>query len=180
MSAFDSTQPRTGERITCFPTRGHSGFGYSLAPGNGPDNDKRLLPRRDRIGQWGIRRLMRQILLAGEEAQERPALLRDLVADRPAQHRIAGLKRVENRPQRDRAVELELHLAANVRQRSQMLRKNDSDQLRHRRDAPTLFRQALQELFEQTVKFLGIIDEQCVAVAVESFQSNLVAELRFQ
>src|SRR5437588_7444032 len=121
MSAFDSTQPRTGERITCFPTRGHSGFGYSLAPGNGPDNDKRFLARRDRVGQWGIRRLMGQILLAGEEAQERPALLRDLVADRPAQHRKACLKRVEDRLQRQLAVDLKLYLTADVRQRSQML-----------------------------------------------------------
>jgi hypothetical protein len=70
---------------------------------------------------------MRQILLAGEEAQERSPLLRDLVADRPAQHGIAGLKRVEDRPQRDRAVELEFYFAADVRQRSEMLRDYDSD-----------------------------------------------------
>jgi hypothetical protein len=98
-----------------------------LPAGNGPDNNKRFLPRRDRIGQWGIRRLMGQILLAGKEAQERPTLLRDLVADRPAQHGIAGLKRVEDRPQRDRAVELKFYFAADVRQRPEMLRDYDSD-----------------------------------------------------
>ncbi len=70
---------------------------------------------------------MGQILLAGEEPQERPTLLRDLVADRPAQHGIAGLERVEDRPQRDRAVELKFYFAANVRQRSEMLRDYDSD-----------------------------------------------------
>jgi len=70
---------------------------------------------------------MGQILLAGEEPQERPTLLRDLVADRPAQHGIAGLERVEDRPQRDRAVELKFYFAANVRQRSKMLREYDSD-----------------------------------------------------
>jgi hypothetical protein len=57
----------------------HNGL---LAAGNGPNDEKRLGPRRDRVGQWGIRRLMGQILLAGEEPQERPALLGDLVADR--------------------------------------------------------------------------------------------------
>ena len=44
-----------------------------------------------------------KILLAGEEPHERPALLRDVVADRPAQHRIAGLERVEDRALRDRS-----------------------------------------------------------------------------
>jgi hypothetical protein len=70
---------------------------------------------------------MGQILLAGEEAQEWPPLLRDLVADRPAQHGIAGFERVEDRPQRDRAVELKFYFAANVRQRSEMLRDYDAD-----------------------------------------------------
>jgi hypothetical protein len=68
-----------------------------------------------------------QILLAGEETQERPALLRDLVADRPAQHGIAGFERVKHRPQRDRPVEFKFYFVANVRQRSQMLRDYDSD-----------------------------------------------------
>jgi hypothetical protein len=70
---------------------------------------------------------MGQILLAGEEAQERPPLLRDLIADRAAQHRIASLERAEDRSQRDWAVELKFYFAADVRQRSQMLRDYDSD-----------------------------------------------------
>ena len=67
----------------------------SLAARNGPYYQKGLRPGRDRFGQWGIRQLMGQVLLAGEEPQERPALLRDVVADRPAQHRIAGLEGIE-------------------------------------------------------------------------------------
>ena len=106
---------------------GDSSPPQKLPSRNGPDNDKRLLPRRDRVGQWGIRRVVGQILLAGEETQERPALLRDLVADRPAQHRIAGFERVEDRSQRDRAVELKFYFAADVRQRSEVLREYDSD-----------------------------------------------------
>jgi len=66
---------------------------------------------------------MGQILLAGEEPQECPALPGDLVADGAAQHRIAGFERVEHRALRDRTLYLKLHVAANLRQRSQMLRK---------------------------------------------------------
>ena len=109
--------------------RGHRNFGFGLAAGDGPNDDERFLPRRDRVGQWSIRRLMGQILLAGEEPQERPALLRDLIADRPTQHRIAGFERVEDRSQRDRAVELKFYFAAHVRQRSEMLREYDSDHM---------------------------------------------------
>jgi hypothetical protein len=44
---------------------------------------------------------MEPIFRAGEESQERAALVRDVVADRPAQHGITGLKRVEDRALRD-------------------------------------------------------------------------------
>jgi len=70
---------------------------------------------------------MRKVLFAGEEPQERPALLRDVIADGPAQHGIAGLKRVEDRLLRDRALDLNLHFAADVRQCSQVLREYDAD-----------------------------------------------------
>ena len=76
-----------------------------LAAGNGPDDDKRLLSGCDRVGQWGVRRLMGQIFLAGEESQEGTALLRDVVADGSAQHGIAGLERVEDRALGGRTLE---------------------------------------------------------------------------
>ena len=50
---------------------------------------------------------MRQVLLTGEEPDERPPLLCDVVADRSAQHRIAGLERVEDRALRDLTLDLE-------------------------------------------------------------------------
>ena len=100
-----------------------------LTAGNGAEDDKGFRPRCDRIGKRGIRRLMREILLAGEEPQERPALLGHLIADRPAQHRIAGLKRVEDRALRDRALDIELDLTTNLRQGSQMVRKDDADHI---------------------------------------------------
>src|SRR6266568_5596991 len=61
----------------------------SVSPaGDGPHQQERLRPRRDGVGQRGVRRFMRQILPAGEEPHKRTALLRDVIADRPAQHRI--------------------------------------------------------------------------------------------
>src|SRR6266568_5205832 len=82
-----------------------------LAAGDGPDDEKGLRPRRDRLGQRGVRWLVGEVPLAGEEPQERPALLRDVVADRPAQHGIAGLEGVEDRALRSLALDLDLHLA---------------------------------------------------------------------
>src|SRR6059036_509647 len=99
----------------------------ALAAGHGTHDQKRLCAHRDRVGQRGIRRFVGQILLAGEEAHERPAPLRDVVADRPAQHRIAGLERVEDRALRDPTLDVELHLAVDVRQLPQMCREHHAD-----------------------------------------------------
>src|SRR5712691_2894149 len=100
-------------------------FWPELAPGHGPYDEKGLRPHRDRVGQRGIRQLVGQIPLAGEEPQERPALLRDVVADRPAQHRITGLQRVDDRALRHRTFNLELHLSVDPRQPPQMCRQHD-------------------------------------------------------
>ena len=86
-----------------------------LPAGNRPDHDKRLLPRRDRIRQRGIRRLVGEILLTRKEPQKRPALLRDVIANRPAQHRIASLERIEHRTLRNRTLYRKLHLTPNIR-----------------------------------------------------------------
>jgi hypothetical protein len=70
---------------------------------------------------------MGEVFLAGEEAHERAALLRGVVADSTAQHGIAGFKCVEHRTLRNRAFDFEGQLLADVRQRSQMLREYDAD-----------------------------------------------------
>ncbi len=71
--------------------------------------------------------LVGQILLAGEEAHERPAFQRHVVADRTAQHRIACLEGVEDRALRDLPLDLERHLALDVRELAQMWRQHDAD-----------------------------------------------------
>src|SRR6266704_5311405 len=94
---------------------------------HGAHHHEGLAPRRDRVGQRGVRQFVGQILLAGEEPQERPAPLREVVADRPAQHRIAGLERVEDRALRDPTLDVELHLAVDVRQLPQVCREHHAD-----------------------------------------------------
>src|SRR5207245_3789198 len=71
----------------------------SLLPspaGDGADDQERLRAGRHRLRQWRIRWLIREILLAGVEPDEGPTLVRDLVADGAAEHRIAGLERIED------------------------------------------------------------------------------------
>ena len=48
-------------------TLGTSAILARLPAGDGPYDSKGLGPRRDRVGQWSVRQLMGQILLAGEE-----------------------------------------------------------------------------------------------------------------
>src|SRR2546422_7351044 len=73
---------------------------------------------------------MGEIPLAREESQERSTLLRDVVADRPSQHRIAGLERLEDRRLRDLTLDVQRYLAVDVRQRPQVRREGHTN---HRR-----------------------------------------------
>src|SRR5580704_8674265 len=97
------------------------------AAGNRSDDQQRLAPRRNRFRQRYIGWLMREILLTSKETQKRPALSRDVIAYGPSQHRIAELKGIEHQPQRRWCFNLERHLAPCLRQRSQMLREDDSN-----------------------------------------------------
>src|SRR5438045_1269044 len=67
------------------------------SPRDGPDDVERLFAARDLIGERGIRRVVRQVLFTREETHHRPALLRDVVADRPFEHRVTGFDGVEDR-----------------------------------------------------------------------------------
>src|ERR1700687_374672 len=98
-----------------------------LAAGNRPEDEKGLFPRCDGVRKWGVRRLEGIVLLASEEAQERTALLGDMIADRAAQHRILGLEGVEHRTLRDGTLDVELHLGADARQRPQMSGEYDAN-----------------------------------------------------
>src|SRR5262245_49038584 len=102
----------------------------SSTPRHGADDEERLPTRRDRIRQVGIRQLVGQVLLAREEAHEGAAALGEVVTNRPAQHRVAGLERVEDGALRDGALDFDLDLAVDARELPEVCREHDPD---HRR-----------------------------------------------
>src|ERR1700746_3074460 len=67
-----------------------------LTAGDCAQHNQRLFSGDDGVGEGGVRRVVREVLLAGEEAQEGAALQRNVVANGPAQHRIAGFEFVED------------------------------------------------------------------------------------
>jgi predicted ester cyclase len=97
------------------------------AAGQRPHDHKGFCAGRDRVGQGGVGRLVRPILLAGEEPDKRTPLLGGVVADRPAQHGILRLECVQDRPLRDRSLNLKHDLAAYTRQRAQMRGQHNLD-----------------------------------------------------
>ena len=98
-----------------------------LAARHGPHDQKWFRPLCNRIGQRCVGRLMRQILAAGEEPQERSTLLRLIVTNSASQHRIAGFERVEHHALCSLTLNIELNLAVDLRERAQMCRENDAD-----------------------------------------------------
>src|SRR5437588_10099849 len=88
----------------------------SLAAGDSADDQKGFGAFCDRIGQRSVGRVVRQVFFASEEPHERPALLRDAVAHRAAQHWKSRLDRVEHRTLRWLTVYVDLHLARNLRE----------------------------------------------------------------
>jgi hypothetical protein len=70
---------------------------------------------------------MRQVLLAGEEAQEGAALQRPVLADGSAQHGIALLDGIEDGTRGDRAGNVDLKIACDARQVTEVKRKYDAN-----------------------------------------------------
>ena len=79
------------------------------------------------VRKRSVRRIVRQVLLAGEKPQEWPALLRHVVANSAAQHWIRSFESVQDRAQCRRPLDLKVDFAVDMRQPSQMGRKLDSD-----------------------------------------------------
>jgi len=98
-----------------------------LSPGNCSYDEQRFRSRRNGVGQRRIRRLMRKVLRASEKSQERAPLLRDVIANRSLQHRIAGFERIEHCALRHGPLDFQLHVAPNMSQRSQVRGKYDSN-----------------------------------------------------
>ena len=95
-----------------------------LPAGNCPYDAERFLSRRHRVGQRFVGRLVSPVLSADEEPQKRPALPGIMIADRPAQHWIPGLERIQDRALGDLAVNLQLNVSTDARESAQMIRKH--------------------------------------------------------
>ena len=78
-----------------------------LAAGHRRHHSEGLGPRGDLVRQRVVDRVERDVLPAGEEADEIPPLRRSVIADRPAQDRIARLQRVENGALRGQLLDFE-------------------------------------------------------------------------
>ena len=98
-----------------------------LAPRYSPDHQKRFCARGNRVGQRRVRQFVRQIFSACEEPQEGTPLAGDVIAYRPAQHRVARLERSEHRTLRNLTSDFELNLIVDPGQCSQMVREHHSD-----------------------------------------------------
>ena len=91
------------------------------------DDEEWFCSRGDLDGQRCVRQFVRPIFFAGEESQEWTPLKRDVIANRSAEHRVASLERVEDRPLRDRSDDLERNLIVHARERAEMHRQYYAD-----------------------------------------------------
>src|SRR5579863_5798576 len=99
----------------------------SLAARDCADDEEGLGSRYDRVGQRGVGLLMRKVLAACEEAQEGPTRLRDVVADRTAQHRVPTFECVDDGALCDGRLHVEFDFAADAREPAQVRRENDAN-----------------------------------------------------
>ncbi len=98
-----------------------------LAASDGANDHEGLDAARDGGGEGLVGRLMRDVFVAGEESQEGPPLLRAVIADRAAEHGVAGFQGVENRSLRRFARDWEFNFAVDLGERSQMQRQDDAN-----------------------------------------------------
>ncbi len=91
------------------------------------DNKQRFAALGDRVGQGLVRRIVGEVLAAGEKPEECPAPARGVVADGPAQHGVTGLEGVEHRTDRHGTLDLNLHLAVHAGEGPQVRRNHDAD-----------------------------------------------------
>src|SRR5262245_24518310 len=100
---------------------------FELSAGYRSHYQKRFFACRNRFGQRLVLRLMGPVFFAGKEPDKRATLLCHVIAYRSPQHRRVSLEGVEDRIQRNLTFNLNLHLAVDSRQGSQMRWKLDSN-----------------------------------------------------
>ena len=95
--------------------------------GHCPNDEKWFGALNDGFRQQRVRTFVRQVPLAGEETNVSAALLRYVIAHRPAQHRVSSLERIEQRALREGAVDGKANLSVDAGQCAQMRGKHDSN-----------------------------------------------------
>ena len=104
------------------------GMARNATAGDRPQDDQRFCPARHSLRQRRIGGIVRQILLAREEAQKGPPLQRRVVADSTAQHGVRCLQRIQYRANRRRCSSINLNLVPrNSGQRPQVRRQFDTN-----------------------------------------------------
>ncbi len=98
-----------------------------LPAGDGADDDEGLGSAGDCLGEQVIGGNQGDILLAGEEPDQRAAVLCDVIADCPAERGMTVFERVKQRAERCRRIDVEGHFAIDVGERSQMEREFNPD-----------------------------------------------------
>lgn len=94
------------------------------------DDSKWLFPVYDTFRQANVQRLQRPILPIGEEADEGAPLFRDVVTDRPLQHRVLMFKRIQDRLDRNGRFNSKLNLPRHSGQILQVIRQLDANHFR--------------------------------------------------
>lgn len=98
-----------------------------LTTGDGADDQEGFFSGGDGGGERGVGRIVRQIFLAGEEAEEWAALLRDVVADGALQDGVAGFEGVEDGADRDGAFDFERDFAGDLGECAEVRGEDDLD-----------------------------------------------------
>jgi hypothetical protein len=102
-------------------------FGLQRSARDGAYDKKRLGAGRNGLRKRSVGRFVRKILRTGEETQEWPALLRDMVANRAAKHGIRRFQGIQHGTDRDRPIHVEDNFVIDSSKSSEMRRKDDSD-----------------------------------------------------
>jgi hypothetical protein len=118
---------RSGPTKCVGPPVGMTEKSWKLAAGDGADDEERFFAGRDFGREQGVRRFVRDILGAGEEAQEGAALQGVVIADGAAKHWVARFEFIEHGAQCGRSGEFKSDLAAHVSQRAEMRGEYDAN-----------------------------------------------------
>jgi hypothetical protein len=98
-----------------------------LTTGDGADDQEGFFSGGDGGGERGVGRIVRQIFLAGEKAEEGAALLGDVVANGTLQDRVSGFEGVEDGADRDGAFDFERDFAWDLGECAEVRGEDDLD-----------------------------------------------------